>query len=524
MTTLSRSKPLKFAPGLHDEASELEKPYQNAQRWIDADLIRFWRGQPRVIGGWSKYIADQLTGKARGLLIWTNATFTQSVGVGTHSNLYIVQGGSLYDITPAGLAAGNENGTSGGGYGAGAYGEGNFGEGDAAAGYPRTWSLRRWGDYMLANPRGGTIYEWQGDTGVVAAALSNAPAVVDSFTVTNERHVMCFGADEEVSASFNPMLLRWSDREDNNDWTTTSANSAGEKELTVGSRLVAGVTHEREILAWSDEGLYRIPFVGGNAVYDPELVADGCGLIGPKAYATRDGVAYWLSSALQFFVYRGGKPTPIDCPIRDDMIDNLAPDQLDKIEAGMNTRFNEVWWFYPDARDIGSTSIPGLADDDAVGENSRYVALNLNDGTWTRGKMSRTAWRDAKGSITVPIAVSGDGYIYQHEDGNTADGGVMSPYVESGFIDGETSLIMCHGMSPDFYGQQGAVACTIKSRMEPNGDDIEFGPFTFATNSQRQSFEVLGRMLKFRFHSSASPTAWRLGDPHLDLRVTEMQL
>jgi hypothetical protein len=59
------------------------------------------------------------------------------------------------------LAPGQVDGLGGLGYGTGGYGTGGYGS--SAAGfslYPRTWSLAPWGQNLIANPRGGGIYEW----------------------------------------------------------------------------------------------------------------------------------------------------------------------------------------------------------------------------------------------------------------------------------------------------------------------------------------------------------------------------
>lgn len=59
------------------------------------------------------------------------------------------------------LGPGREDGTAGAGYGVGPYGEGDYGEPtDLAEFYPRTWSFDQWSQNLIANPRGGGIYEW----------------------------------------------------------------------------------------------------------------------------------------------------------------------------------------------------------------------------------------------------------------------------------------------------------------------------------------------------------------------------
>lgn len=71
------------------------------------------------------------------------------------------------------LAPGQADGIGGLGFGTGGFGSGGYAS--ASSGltyYPRTWSLDTWGQNLIANPRGGGIYEW-------------APNVTASELVTN---------------------------------------------------------------------------------------------------------------------------------------------------------------------------------------------------------------------------------------------------------------------------------------------------------------------------------------------------
>lgn len=59
------------------------------------------------------------------------------------------------------LAPGQADGIAGLGFGTGGYGSGGYGGGSSSLTYyPRTWALDTWGQNLIANPRGGAIYEW----------------------------------------------------------------------------------------------------------------------------------------------------------------------------------------------------------------------------------------------------------------------------------------------------------------------------------------------------------------------------
>lgn len=71
-------------------------------------------------------------------------------------------GGGYVDFVAA-FDVGLVDGTGGAGYGTGAYGEGGYGEPLTGDTFPRTWKLQNWGENLLANPRGGALFEWQTD-------------------------------------------------------------------------------------------------------------------------------------------------------------------------------------------------------------------------------------------------------------------------------------------------------------------------------------------------------------------------
>jgi hypothetical protein len=93
---------LKFAPGIvKDDTS-----YSSEGRWIDSDKIRFWNGKPEKLKGWQKLTQNQFSGSCRGLIQWRDNDDNALMAVGTHTHLYILKGGVLYDVTPV-IQSGN---------------------------------------------------------------------------------------------------------------------------------------------------------------------------------------------------------------------------------------------------------------------------------------------------------------------------------------------------------------------------------------------------------------------------------
>lgn len=415
-------------------------------------------------------------------------------------------GGAAVVIAPrAALAPGAVDGTGGQGYGTGSYSTGHYSAPSAADFFPRTWSLAAFGQTLVANPRGGTIHLWANAAGTVAAPLRNAPARVSVCLVSHTDQIFALGCDEEVSGAFNPLCIRHSGVRDPNSWTTAPDTTAREYVLAGGGRIVGACAAGQFLLVWTSQRLFVGSFVGAlNQPWRFDPVGEHCGLIGPNAFALAGSRAFWLAPDLQFRSYSlGGAVEIVPCPIRDDMARNLAGAQGDKITATTLSLYNEVRFDYPDARDGD--------------ENSRYLAVGLEDGAWSRGIMARSAFVDA-GPQGDPIGVTPDGRAYWHERGQSADGSGFAWFIESAdqLLDPDQTL-MVRGLWPDMALQAGAVGLRLTTRLKPQGPSRAYGPIGLAPGASRIDLRATGRFFKVRFSGQGAPTGGRIGRPVFDV-------
>lgn len=480
--------------------------------WEDGSNVRFWQGKPQVIGGWADAIGGlTLTGVCRNAFTWKNNNGSLLAAFGTHTRLQLFYGSALYNITPAGLVDGSIDGASDGpGWGVGDWGEGAWGD-PALTYYPRTWSLSTYGDDLIANPRGGTIYRWTGDESVVAAALTNAPAVVTYALVTPERQVLAFGCNEESGGAFNALCIRGSDIENITTWATAATNNAFEHILEGGGRIVAASKIGAYVAVWTDRGLHLGQFIGApDQTYRFDMVADHCGLIGPNAFAIVDQTAYWVGSDKQFRVWQvGGVPQILPCPIHRDFAENVVVAQSDKIFAATMAQFGEIWFHYPDSRD-------GI-------ENSRYVVFCAEESrkaqrpVWFRGVMERTAGCDA-GATTYPVRATVAGNVYYHESGVSAAGSSLTGYVTSAdyYIDEGGRAVMLRRFEPDFEEQDASVSLTVYTRPYPRGTVKTYGPHTITTASEKVDFRASGKLVAVKMSVTSATPSMRLGRPIFD--------
>jgi hypothetical protein len=496
---------LEIPPGINTD----DTAYKYPGTWHDCDQVRFWKGSPEVVGGWESVSTDLLDGVCRSALTWFDNNSNTNIALGQHNALTICQDSTLYDITPAsGFTPGAIDGTGGSGYGTGTYGTGDYSEPSSVDYFPLTWSLANYGESLMANPRGQTIFWWQNDTGTPAAALTNAPDNVTFMLVTYTRQVMALGCNEELSGDFNPMCIRFTDLQDPEQWTTASDNNAGEVILEGGGRIVGAEIVGDYVFVWTNNSIFQGVFSGDNV--NPWVftkLGDNCGLIGANAAAVVSQTAYWFSTQGRFFSCSlGGVPTIIPIAVGDDMAANVASSQGDKIVGASLSRFNEVWWFYPDARD-------GI-------ENSRYVTLSLTEGASSKGTIARTAFSDVTAGINVyPIGVTYGGNIYYHEKGTTADGAARSWFIETSdfFIDEEQRCMMVNRMWPDFQRQTGAIMMTLRGLQYPQSTPVVFSDQILTANTTKIDFRFSGRLIRMRLSGNTTPSDMRLGIPTFDV-------
>ena len=396
------------------------------------------------------------------------------------------------------ISIGRQNALAGDGYGVGGYGLEGYGDARAATYIllpPRTWSLDLWGQYLVACPRGGNIYEWQNDPATPAAIVSNAPTGNAGIFVTEEKHLVV------LDAGGTKMKIQWSDQDDNTTWTASDQTTAGSRNVTGGSELLFGMRARGTNLIFSDGSIWAMTFIGGLDVFAFEQVAAGAsGVIGPRAGTEVNGIAFWMSYN-DFMMYDGAvKPIPHSKDVRRFVLDNLTVLQRAKVYCGSNTQFSEVWWLYPTGTEI-----------------DRYVKVNLEDFSWDVGSIVRTALID-RGIFANPIMAGTDGILYAHESGNddisgtaTATASMAEFIVSSPVTEQAHRVFDIVSVYPDFQDLAGTLTVTILTRYYPQGAQTTTIAGTVGTSTTQLDKRVSGREHEMRFGDSTIGGTWRLG-------------
>ena len=424
------------------------------------------------------------------------------------------------DNTLVRLAVGNASGASDfSGWGDAASG------GVTTTGELRIWSEDNFGEDLLINPRDGEVYYWDKSDNLSTRAVeistesgaSDTPTVAKQIMVSDQdRHVIAFGTNTIGTTIQDPLLIRFSSQESLLDWTPTATNTAGDLRLGGGSEFIQAVETKQAILVFTDKTLHAMKFIGPPFTFGLQELSKNITIISPKSAVPVGDVVYWMGRDT-FYIYSGGQTQQIPCTVKDKVFLDINTEQFDKVFGGVNSEFNEIIWFYPNASNTN---------------NSNYVIFNYADNTWYYGTLARDAWID-RGLRTNALAAGG-GYIFNQEIGFDDDGVAMDSFVETAPIDigdGE-KFVFIKRIIPDitFSGSSAlsspSATFTLKARNFPgvNFTDSDTGTTTRTSTSPVEAFtekldvRVRGRSFALRIESDSLGCKWKLGSPRVDIR------
>ena len=87
---------VQFNPGIKKEGTALTAK----GGWFDGNLVRFRKGFPEKIGGWTKDTPKTFLSTCRALHSWVDLNITKYLGLGTTWKYYIQEGANFNDVTP----------------------------------------------------------------------------------------------------------------------------------------------------------------------------------------------------------------------------------------------------------------------------------------------------------------------------------------------------------------------------------------------------------------------------------------
>ena len=396
----------------------------------------------------------------------------------------------------------------------------------------RLWSMDNFGEDLIANVRGGSIYYWDKTNGLTTRAVSLTSLAGANLAPTKglqvivsdvDRHVLILGSDplnaagDARTGSIDPLLIAFSDQENATEWEPRSDTTAGSLRCSAGSEIIGGLRARQETLIWTDVALYSLQFIGPPLTFGLNLINEGVSMIGPNAAVNSPRGVFWMDKK-GFYNYNGSV-TPLPCSVQSYVFDDINEKQAFQYFAFVNKQFDEVGWFYCS---------------EAAAVIDRYVVYNYVEQTWNIGQLSRTAWLD-EGIVAFPRAAGKSNsthFLFQHETGNDDDGSPMTNvFIESADFDigdGEEFQFI-RRMIPDvkFTGDGGsdqAINVVMKTRNFPGQSLTSDQTSSFTATTTKIDMRARGRQASVRFESDDDASTdvtlgvgFRLGGTRLDL-------
>ena len=392
----------------------------------------------------------------------------------------------------------------------------------------RLWTHDNFGEDLVINIFNGGLYYYDSSSGLtnravvlssVAGAVSPPSVAVKVLVSDVDLHVIAFGCDsEDDPGTQDPLLIRFSDQRNALDWKATVDNTAGDLKISSGSKIITAIETKREILVFTDTSIYSMQFIGPPDTFGITIVSEGISIRSPNSAVAIEDNVFWMGNN-EFYVYNGAVQK-IPCTLRDFVFSDFNNLQAEKVFAGVNSSFSEIWWFYPSADS---------------NEINKYVIYNYQQQIWYFGSLPRTAWLD-RGVNELPTAASPDYYLYNHEtgddDGSTDPVTAITAHIESSQMDiGEgDQFTFISRIIPDITFRNSEIgkkaSLSLKARNFPGGnylqtDSAEISKTATVPVEQFTNdafIRLRGRSFALRVESTETGISWRLGSPRIDIR------
>jgi hypothetical protein len=364
------------------------------------------------------------------------------------------------------------------------------------------------------------------------AGATDVPLTQNTLIVSDtSRFTFCFGTNDYLSTTYDPMLVRWSDQESMTNWTPAVTNQSGSLRLSHGSQIQAVLQSRQEILVFTDSAVYSLQYLGAPYVWGAQILSDNISITSLNAATYSSGTGYWMGQD-KFYKY-DGRVQPLRCDLRQFVYNDINRSQFSQIFSGTNEGFNEVWWFYCTEN---STTI------------DRYVVYNYAEDIWYYGSMGRTAWLDSS-LQDYPMAATYANNLVYHEKG--VDDGITLPAtaIDASIVTSQFDIGDGHNfafvwrMLPDltFRGSTDGTTPRLTMELQPlqnsgsgYNDPISIGgtssdgaqvvtatqtyPIDFDTFTGQLNIRVRGRQMSMKISSNQIGTQWQLGSPRIDIR------
>ena len=352
-------------PGFGRDGTELDTPH-----FIDGQWVRFQRGRPKKIGGYKEIVTNYET-PIRGCYVFSKDGLNYIYGFGANKSW--VAATSQFASTSVANSSTLPGLTPGDRY---SYQVDSIfdatGSGTSELIIHPSQNLTD-----IADTFNSPVYKLTASTvGSTPVAVSDGDGgnvEVSGGVVVLQPYVFAYGNDGLIknSAANNPDSWVISASSEANEVNVAATKIVKGLPLRAGGNTPAG-------LFWALDSLIKVSKAGSDFRYD--TVSAQTTILSPQSVVEYDGSYYWIGVD-RFLVYNG---TVNELPNQQNLnwfFDNLNYTQRTKVWAYKNTRYGEIWWFFP----FGEAQ-----------ECTHAIIYNVRENCWYDSRHARSAGYSAR--------------------------------------------------------------------------------------------------------------------------------
>ncbi len=476
-------------PGIKRDGTGLDSDNCSDGQWV-----RFQRGRAKKIGGYRR-ITDGLTTGVTKVLTWANLGLISIFNMSS-SKIETVQvnsdlvGSAVFDRTPSGFTANDNNLWS-----ADTQYDDAVGSQNTIVVAHCSQSLSNIDDTTASQPYwaladGSTLFQTITDAPPVSGGVFCLPPYTCLLGTNGEFH--------------------WSDANQPQVWSgSTTPGDAGSDRIT-GAKLVKGFPLQAGRLAavlWSLDSVIRMDYVGGAQIFSFSTITTKSSILSQNSVIEYDNMFFWIG--MDRFLYFDS--TVNELPNQMNLnwfFDNLNYQYRQKVWAMKNTKFGEIWWFFP----RGDST-----------ECNHAIIFNVREKTWYDCALTRAAGVYSA-LLRYPVMATA-GELYQHEYGNDAAVGdavlpISSYFTTQNFgfptggvgtaVQGATNWTRLIRVEPDFL-QTGALNLSVLSQEFARSSVVVAHTQSFSDTDERLDMRVQARHIQLKWESNETGGYYEAG-------------
>ena len=303
----------------------------------------------------------------------------------------------------------------------------------------------------------------------------------------------------------------------NNPFIFLEGNGSGSNVISADKVIygspIRGGEFSPTILFWTLSSVVRFANTGlaGNDNFTVDVQSNSSSILSSKCVVEYDGIYFWPGTD-RFFVYNGTVQELDNRLNLNYFYDNIDMDRRQQVFGVKNTKYGEIWWFYP---------VRGI-----LGPNSRAIVYNKRENTWYDTDISRTAgvfsadfgFMGSYGRFLADEQNPAETNLWKHEVGDKQDAIRAGNRVIAPILSSFTTPVISWAAFPPKVGKGAKPSQLINrwidlQRIEPDFVNLENpGPINCFVSVNTQEYA----QSKIEF---SPPQGFSSITPKLDMRV-----